>query len=80
MGEEFCKGCEDCTNFKDKEGNFSYFANNKPIQNYNNNPFFVNGTLDNSILNKTDNDASFLTNNNNLNNINKNDISSFNSK
>ena len=79
MGEEFCKGCEDCTYFKDKEGNFSYFANNKPIQNYNN-PFLVNGTLDNSIFNKTDNDASFLTNINNLNNINKNDISSLNSK
>ena len=77
MGQEFCKGCEDCTNFKNSENNLSYFAN-KPIQNLNN-PFFDNGPLDNSMLNKTDfqNDTSFLTNyNNNLINQNKNDISS----
>ena len=83
MGEEFCKGCEDCTNFKDNEGDFSY-SRNKPITNLNN-PSFPNGNLDNSILNKTDfqNDTSFLTNNNNLNNPNKNEtlqISSLNSK
>ena len=84
MGQDFCKGCEDCTNFKNNEGDLSYFAN-KPLTNLNN-PFFQNGTIDNSILNKTDfqNDTSFLTNNNNnLINQNKNEtlqISSLNSK
>ena len=73
MGQEFCKGCEDCRNFKDNEGNLAYFAN-KQMTNANN-PFFVSGT-DNSYLNKTElvNDLSFLTNqNNNLNNPNKNE-------
>ena len=87
MGEEFCKGCEDCTNFNHNEGNLSHFAN-KPMTNLNN-PFFANGTIDNSLLNKTDfqNDTSFRTkdynNNNNQNNPNKNEtlqISSFKSK
>ena len=86
MGEEFCKGCEDCTNFNHNEGNLSHFAN-KPVKNLSN-PFFANGTMDNSLLNKTDfqNDTSFHTkdyNNNNLNNPTKNEtlqISSFKSK
>ena len=83
MGQEFCKGCEDCTNFKNNEDNLSYLAN-KPIRNINN-PYLINGNLDNSILNKTDfqNDTSILTNNNNNNNPNKNEtlqISSLNSK
>ena len=76
MGQEFCKGCEDYTNFKNNEGNLSYFSN-KPIHNLNN-PFFDNGHLDNSFLNKTDfqNDTSFLTSCNiNFNNQNKNEIS-----
>jgi hypothetical protein len=86
MGEEFCKGCQDCTNFNNNEGNLSHFAN-KPVTNLKN-PFFANGTIDNSLINKTDfqNDTSFLTkdyNNNNLNNPTKNEtlqISSFKSK
>ena len=77
MGQEFCKGCEDCRNFKDNEGNFSYFAN-QPMANANN-PFFVSGT-DISYLNKT-NDISILTNqNNNFNNPNTLRMSSINSK
>ena len=79
MGQEFCKGCEDCTNFKNNEGDLSYFAN-KPIQSLKN-PYLINGNLDNSILNKTDiqNDISILTNNNqNKNEISR--ISSLNSK
>ena len=72
MGQEFCKGCEDCTNFKNNEGDLSYLAN-KPLQNYNSNHYFANSDLDNSILNKTDfqNDENFLANN--INNQNKNE-------
>jgi len=63
MGQEFCNGCQECTNFIDNEGNFSYTAN-QPIK-YLKNPLY--GNLDNSILNiKTENqnDASFYSNNN----------------
>ena len=82
MGQEFCKGCEDCTNFKNNEGDLSYLAN-KPMKNLKN-IYMGNPNLDNSLLNKTDfgNDTSFLTNNN-VNNQNKNEtlqISSLNSK
>ena len=65
MGQEFCSGCQDCTNFKDFENNFSYFSN-QPIKHLNN-PSYENGNLDNSIFNiKTEypSDASFLSNNN----------------
>lgn len=76
MGEEFCKGCEDCTNFNNNEGNLSYFAN-KPITKLDNTSF-INGNYDNSMLNKTDfqNDTSLLTNNNinNINDYKKNDL------
>ena len=72
MGQEFCKGCEDCTNFKNNEGDLSYLAN-KPLQNYNSNHYFANSDLDNSILNKTDfqNDENILVNN--INNQIKNE-------
>ena len=74
MGQEFCKGCEDCTNFKNNEGDLSYYGN-KPIENVNN-PSYINATLDNSVINKTDfqNDTSLLTNHNNFN---KNDTLQF---
>ena len=65
MGQEFCNGCQDCTNFKDFENNFSYFAN-QPIKHLNN-PSYENGNLDNSIFNiKTEypNDTSIISNNN----------------
>ena len=65
MGQEFCNGCQDCTNFKDFENNFSYFGN-QPIKHLNN-PSYENGNFDNSIFNiKTEypNDTSELSNNN----------------
>jgi len=70
MGQEFCKGCQDCANFKNNESNFAYFGN-KPIENLSN-PTIENNSLDNSLYNKTDlqNDTTFLTNNNNNSNIN----------
>ena len=73
MGQEFCKGCEDCTNFCSKEGDLSQLGN-KPIEKLNN-PYFGNNYTDNSVINKDyQNETSFLTNiNENMNNINKNE-------
>ena len=81
MGQDFCKGCEECTGFKNNEGDLSYYAN-KPVQNLKN-IYMGNSNLDNSLFNKTDfhNDTSILTNN--INNQNKNEafqMSSLNSK
>ena len=75
MGQEFCNGCQDCTNFKDFENNFSYFSN-QPIKHLNN-PSYENGNLDNSIFNiKTEypSDVSILTNKNDNENNQKNDV------
>lgn len=70
MGQEFCNGCQDCTNFKDLENNFSYFSN-QPIKHLNN-PSYENGNMDTSLFNiKTEypNDTSIISNNNtNINN------------
>ena len=73
MGQEFCKGCEDCSNFCSKEGDLSQLGN-KPIEKLNN-PYFGNNYTDNSVINKDyQNETSFLTNiNENMNNINKNE-------
>ena len=63
MGQEFCNGCQDCTNFKGFEGDFSYFGN-KPLTHLNN-PTYENTNVDNSIFNiKTEypNDNSIMCN------------------
>ena len=84
MGQEFCNGCQDCTNFKDFENNFSYFGN-QPLKNLKN-PIYENGNLDNSIFNiKTEypSDTSFLSNTNQNTNQQKNENTkdiSFNNK
>ena len=70
MGEEFCKGCRDCTN-NNAEDDFSHQAN-PPLTNLNN-PFFVNNKLTNSVNDVVQmNNESFLNNYNNYNQ-NKND-------
>ena len=69
MGEEFCKGCQDCTN-NNPEEDFSRQPN-PPLTNINN-PYFFN--------NKTNNSINELTQNNNesfLNNYNHNKNESF---
>ena len=66
MGQEFCNGCQDCTNLKLLEGNFSNFGNT-PVRNLND-PIYENGNSENSIFNvntEYQNDASFISNNNN---------------
>ena len=74
MGQEFCNGCQDCTNFKGFEGDFSYFGN-KPLTHLNN-PTYENTNVDNSIFNiKTEypSDNSIILNNNSNINPQKND-------
>ena len=59
MGEEFCKGCRDCTNGNGEE-DFSKKAN-QPLTNMNN-PFFLNNKNCTTM-----NDESFINNNNHKN-------------
>ena len=76
MGQEFCNGCQDCTNFKDFESNFSLFGN-QPITHLNN-PSYENGNLDNSIFNiKTEypSETSVFSNNNENQNPQNNETS-----
>ena len=74
MGQELCNGCQDCTNFKGFEGDFSYFGN-KPLTHLNN-PTYENTNADNSIFNiKTEypSDNSVILNNNTKINSKKNE-------
>ena len=65
MGEEFCKGCRDCTNNNEEE-DFSKQAN-PPLTNLNN-PFFLNNKTNNSINDiSQQNNESFLNNYNHKN-------------
>ena len=64
MGEEFCKGCRDCTN-NNAEDDFSRQAN-PPLTNLNN-PFFLNNKSTNSV-----NDVVQMNNESFLNNYNHN--------
>ena len=60
MGEEFCKGCQDCTN-NNPEEDFSRQPN-PPLTNINN-PYFFNNKTNNSINELTQmNNESFLNN------------------
>ena len=65
MGEEFCKGCRDCTNNNNEE-DFSKQAN-PPLTNINN-PFFFNNKTGNS---NSINDVSQMNNESFLNNYNQ---------
>ena len=65
MGEEFCKGCRDCTN-QNEEEDLSKQAN-PPLTNLNN-PFFLNKKTNNSINDiSQQNNESFLNNYNHKN-------------
>ena len=69
MGEEFCKGCRDCTN-NNAEDDFSRQAN-PPLTNLNN-PFFLNNKSTNSV-----NDVVQMNNESFLNNYNQNKNESY---
>ena len=69
MGEEFCKGCRDCTN-NNAEDDFSRQAN-PPLTNLNN-PFFLNNKSTNSV-----NDVVQMNNESFLNNYNHNKNESY---
>ena len=69
MGEEFCKGCQDCTN-NNPEENFSREPN-PPLTNINN-PYFFNNKTNNSI-----NELTQMNNESFLNNYNHNKNESF---
>ena len=73
MGEEFCRGCRDCTN-NNPEEDFSHQAN-PPLTNINN-PFFFNNKTNNSVNELSQMNSEIFLNNYNHNNKNESFVTS----